>query len=93
MTHSSFGVELAALHAWPRGEADLERIDVPALSVVHPDQIWPGFIEIHNALLSHVRNCRAATVDVASHLLQIANPAAVAEAIASFLPYAGRRDP
>jgi pimeloyl-ACP methyl ester carboxylesterase len=88
----AFGIELPALQAWPRGTADLERIEAPALSVVHPDQNWAGFAETHAVLLSRVRDCRAATVDVASHLLQIANPAVVAEAIAAFLGETGRRD-
>ena len=80
-----FGVELAALQEWPRAAADLESIQVPTLSVVHPDPFWPGFAQIHEATLSRIPGCQAATVDMKSHLLQIAEPQLVAEAISSFL--------
>ena len=82
---TSFGVELAALQEWPRDATDLESIQVPTLSVVHPDEIWSGFAQIHEATVSHIPHCQAATVAVKSHLLQIAEPVLVAQAISSFL--------
>jgi hypothetical protein len=60
-------------------------IQVPTLSVVHPDEIWSGFAQIHEAAVSHIPHCQAATVAVKSHLLQIAEPVLVAQAISSFV--------
>jgi pimeloyl-ACP methyl ester carboxylesterase len=82
---TAFGVELAALQGWPREATDLENIRTPTLSVVHPDANWPGFGQIQDGLLGRVPGCTGTTVDVPSHLLQIAEPTAVAEAVAPFL--------
>lgn len=86
---TAFGVELAALQGWPREASDLEEIRTPTLSVVHPDASWPGFGQIHDGLLARVPGCAGVTVDLPSHLLQIAGPAAIAEGIAPFLTDAG----
>jgi len=82
---TSFGVELTSLQEWPRDAADLELVQASALSLVHKDDIWPGFAQIHEALLSRIPHCEDATLDLPSHLLQIAEPLVIAEAISSFL--------
>ena len=82
---TSFGIELPALQQWPCGPTDLGRIAVPALSVVHLPDAWPGFAQIHHGLLDHIPGCQGRTVTLPSHLLQIADPQPVAEAVAGFL--------
>ena len=84
-TDTSFGVELTSLQEWPRGAADLESIQTPALSVVHRDEIWAGCAQTHEAMLSRIPRCESATLDMSAHLLQIAEPLLVAEAISTFL--------
>ena len=84
-TETSFGVELAALQEWPVGPEDLTRIEMPALSVVHSGKDWVGFVQTHDALVSRLPDCRGATVDLGSHLLQVADPTPVAEALSDFL--------
>jgi pimeloyl-ACP methyl ester carboxylesterase len=83
--NTSFGVELAALQEWPRGPADLESVRVPTLSLVHRNDSWPGFAQIHEGLLSGIPRCEAATVDARSHMLPMDQPLVVARAISSFL--------
>jgi len=80
-----FGVELPALQAWPVGPDDLVRLGVPTLSLAHREDRWRGFAETHELLLGRVPGCEGAVVEVASHLLQIADPGAVAEPVAAFL--------
>ena len=82
---ASFGVELPALQQWPVGAVDLKRLSVPTLSVVHLEDDWMGFGQIHEGLISSIPDCREATVDLASHLLQVADAGQVAEAVGSFL--------
>jgi hypothetical protein len=64
-----FGVEVPSLQGWPRG-ADGSR---------------PGFRETQEAVLSWLPDGEALVVPRATHLLQIANPRAVAEGLADFL--------
>jgi pimeloyl-ACP methyl ester carboxylesterase len=80
-----FRVELPSLAEWARGPRDLEAVDVPALSVLGGGSTWPGFRETHEALLTWIPGCEGAVLSTATHLLQIADPAAVAEQIAAFL--------
>jgi pimeloyl-ACP methyl ester carboxylesterase len=82
---AAFGVELNALQQWSVGPADLERISVPTLSLLHVGDDWIGFGQIHEGLLGRVPGCREATVDLGSHLLQIADARLVAEAVAPFI--------
>ena len=58
------------------------------LSVIH-ESAWAGFTDVHEALVAV--GAESATVPVRSHLLQLINAPAVAEAIATFLgaPVAG----
>jgi pimeloyl-ACP methyl ester carboxylesterase len=80
-----FGVELPALQQWSVGPDDLARVGVPTLSLVHQEERWSGFAEIHELLRARVPGCEATTVELSSHLLQVADPRAVAEPVAAFV--------
>lgn len=80
-----FAVEVPSLQAWTRGPDDVRGVDRPALSILGADGTWPGFRETHEALLAWLPHGEGAVVPGATHLLQIANPSAVAEALAAFL--------
>ena len=80
-----FRGEVPAVQGWERGLDDLGRLEVPTLSVLGADSTWPGFRETHEALLDRVPDVRGMVVSGATHLLQIANPSAVAETLAAFL--------
>jgi pimeloyl-ACP methyl ester carboxylesterase len=80
-----FGVELPSLQQWPVGPNDLTRVGVPTLSLVHREDRWRGFEETHELLFARVPGCEGEVVEVASHLLQIADPGRVAEPVAAFL--------
>jgi pimeloyl-ACP methyl ester carboxylesterase len=79
-----FGGEIPAVQQWTRGLDDLGRLAVPVLSVLGSASAWPGFRETHEAILERVPGARGVEVP-ATHLLQIAEPAAVADALAAFL--------
>jgi pimeloyl-ACP methyl ester carboxylesterase len=80
---AAFGIEAAALQVWTFGPEQLRQIHTPILSVVHPNPAWPGFQEIHAALLG--AGAEALEVDLPSHLLQIIDPQPVAHGVAEFL--------
>jgi pimeloyl-ACP methyl ester carboxylesterase len=80
-----FGVEVPSLQGWPRGPDDVRRVVQPALVVRGADGSWPGFRETQEALLSWLPRGQGLVVPRATHLLQIANPRAVAEGLARFL--------
>jgi pimeloyl-ACP methyl ester carboxylesterase len=82
---TAFGSELPALQEWPLGPEDLARIDLPVLTLTHEGDPWPGFAETHAFLAARIPRCAAEVVDVPSHLLQLAAPTAVADALAAFL--------
>jgi pimeloyl-ACP methyl ester carboxylesterase len=80
-----FGVEVPSLQAWPRGPDDLRGLAVPVYTIVNEGAAWPGFRQTHDALLAWPPRAAGVVVPAASHLLQIEQPAAVADAIARFL--------
>jgi hypothetical protein len=80
-----FAVEVPSLQSWPRGPDDVRRVAQPALAVLGADGTWPGFRETQEALCSWLPRGERLLVPQATHLLQIANPRAVAEGLASFL--------
>ena len=82
---TAFGVELNALQQWSVGPADLERISVRTLSLLHVADDWVGFGQIHEGLMRRIPGCQEATVDLGSHLLEIADARLVAEAVAPFI--------
>jgi hypothetical protein len=80
-----FAVEVPSLQSWPRGPDDVRRVAQPALAVLGADGTWPGFRETQEALCSWLPRGERLLVPQATHLLQIANPRAVAEGLGSFL--------
>ena len=80
---AALGVEAAALQAWRFGPDELREMRTPMLSVVHRKEPWPGFLEVHRALLE--AGAEGLEVDLPSHLLQIIDPAPVARGIAEFV--------
>ena len=62
------------------GPDDLAGVGVPTLSLLHREDRWAGFAETHELLRARVPGCQAATAELDSHLLQIADPRAVAGA-------------
>ena len=82
---TAFTVELPAVQDWSITAGDLAGVSSPALSVVNCDQRWAGFGETHDALLATIPGCDGAVVDVASHLLQLADPRPVSAVVAAFL--------
>jgi pimeloyl-ACP methyl ester carboxylesterase len=80
-----FGVEVPSLQGWPRGPDDVRRVGQPGLAARGADGSRPGFRETQEAVLSWLPDGEALVVPRATHLLQIANPRAVAEGLADFL--------
>lgn len=80
-----FGGEVPALQGWAFGPADLAAVAAPTLSVVNSGTYWAGFRETHDQLLATIPGCEGVAVPVHGHLLQVADPAPVAAAIADFL--------
>jgi pimeloyl-ACP methyl ester carboxylesterase len=83
-TDAAFAVEIPSLRGWARGQDDLRRVTQPALSV-RGGGSWPGFAETHEALLAWLPRSEGLVVPEATHLLQMADPGAVAEGLAAFL--------
>jgi pimeloyl-ACP methyl ester carboxylesterase len=73
-----FGVEVPSVREWPRGPEDIGRIDRPVVSVLGAVSRWSGFSETHEALLSWIPGAEPLVIEGATHLLQIADPKAVA---------------
>jgi pimeloyl-ACP methyl ester carboxylesterase len=81
---AAFAVEIPSLQGWARGPDDLGRVTQPTLSV-RGGGSWPGFAETHEALLAWLPEGEGLVVPEATHLLQLANPGAVAVGLAAFL--------
>ncbi len=80
---TAMAVEGRALQTWQFSPDDISQISVPILSVVHPQEGWSGFQEVHQGLVA--AGAESLEVEVPSHLLQVNDPAAVAEGVAQFL--------
>jgi pimeloyl-ACP methyl ester carboxylesterase len=78
-------VEGDSLQTWGITPADFARIRQPVVSVLHVDPYFKGFQEVHTALLNWLPQCQTLVIPNTTHLLQIAQPRAVAEGLASFL--------
>jgi pimeloyl-ACP methyl ester carboxylesterase len=84
---SFFQQELPALQQWSFGPNDARRISQPVLAVVGArslefDPIWG---ERHDLLLKWLPDVEPFVVPNATHLLEVENPSAVAQALAGFL--------
>jgi pimeloyl-ACP methyl ester carboxylesterase len=84
---AAFGVEVPSLQGWTRGPEDLCRLAAPTLSVVNDGSAWRGFRETHDRLLEWLPRAAGVSVAARSHLLQIEQPALVADAVADFLDH------
>jgi pimeloyl-ACP methyl ester carboxylesterase len=82
---AAIGVEGASLAAWEVTPETLMSIPQPALSVFHIDPNFAGFQQTHESLLRWLPRCQELRIDDASHMLQIQQPRAVAEGLATFL--------
>jgi pimeloyl-ACP methyl ester carboxylesterase len=80
---AAFGIEVPALQTWNFGPPDLQALRVPRLSVVHSDDPWIGFTEVHRALVA--AGAEAALLPIRSHLLQVLEPDLVAQMVARFV--------
>jgi 3-oxoadipate enol-lactonase len=82
---TAFGVELPAVQQWNVDRDGLAGVRAPTLLVTNNEPRWPGFAETHEALLDAIPGCQGIVVAVGSHLLQIADPRAVAAVVSAFL--------
>jgi pimeloyl-ACP methyl ester carboxylesterase len=80
-----FGVEVPSVQVWPRGPEGIGRIDQPVISVLGAASTWSGFRQTHEALLSWIPGAEPLVIDGVTHLLQIADPTAVATGLDAFL--------
>lgn len=72
---------------WQFGEAEARRISQPALVVLGGDSpaLHPRFEETNRLLLEWLPNVEGFVLPGTTHLMQVENPVAMAEALASFL--------
>jgi pimeloyl-ACP methyl ester carboxylesterase len=78
-----FQVEAANLQQWVFTPVEAAGIHQPVLSAYHQDE-WPGFRKAHELLLAWLPQTETAHLPIDRHLLQLANPRAVAEVLAGF---------
>ncbi len=79
----AFQVEAPNLQQWAFTPTEAARIRQPVLSAYHQDN-WPGFQKGNDLLQAWILQTETVVIPVTSHLLQIMNPRAVAEALAGF---------
>jgi pimeloyl-ACP methyl ester carboxylesterase len=79
-----FQVEAPTLQQWTLEREQAARVAVPALLVHHADPAWAGFTATVDRLRAWLPDSETAVIPDASHLLMIARPRAVAEALAAF---------
>jgi pimeloyl-ACP methyl ester carboxylesterase len=82
---TAIGVEGGALQTWGVTPDDIAKITCPVMSVVHVDPNVQIFDQVHERLMQWVPQCEALVIPNTTHLLQIAQPRAVAEGVAGFL--------
>ena len=82
---AALSVEAAALQSWDFGPDDLSKIQQPTLAIYHRDSRFTLFDEVQAKLVASIPHVESVEIAVGSHLLQIEDPQAVAEALASFL--------
>lgn len=78
-----FRVELPAIQAWRFTHEEASRITQPALSVTGANSV-PTCRDAHILMVDWLPRVDAFTLPNASHMLQVANPRALAEALATF---------
>jgi pimeloyl-ACP methyl ester carboxylesterase len=83
--NAAIGIEAPSLQTWTVMPNDIARITCPVLSVIHVDPYFGGFNQVHEGLMQWLTQCEALVIPNTTHLLQIAQPRAVAEGVAGFL--------
>lgn len=78
-----FQVEAPNIQQWVFTPTEAARIRQPVLSAYHQDD-WPGFQKANDLLQAWISQTETAVIPVSSHLLQIMNPRAAAEALTGF---------
>src|SRR5206468_340741 len=78
--------ELPALQTWRFTREEAGRITQPALAVLGANSaaVWPGFGEGYALLREWLPRSEGFVLPEATHALQMQNPRAMAEALASF---------
>jgi pimeloyl-ACP methyl ester carboxylesterase len=81
-----FEYELPGQLGWRFGEAEARRIRQPTLSVLggESDALWSRFGETHRLLLEWLPHAEGFVLPGTTHLMQIQDPRAMAEALAAF---------
>jgi 3-oxoadipate enol-lactonase len=83
---ATFECDLPAQLDWTFDERDLRRITQPVLAVLGGDSnaMWSRFGEVHDLMLQTLPRAQGLTVPDSTHMMQVQQPAALAEAIAAF---------
>jgi pimeloyl-ACP methyl ester carboxylesterase len=83
---TTFESELPGLLDWRFGEAETRRISQPVLSVLggESEALWSRFGETHRLLLAWLPRGEGFILPGATHLMNIADPAGIAEALVAF---------
>lgn len=83
---STFRHELPGLLSWTFDEDDASRITQPTLSILggKSNALWPRFGETHEALLEWLPDAEERVLPGRTHLPQVEDPGALAQALASF---------
>lgn len=81
-----FVLESPGIRTWTFGEQELRQIEQPILSLLGgaSQELSPRFGEVHQMLLSQARHAEGHILPGATHLMQVEDPSAVAEAMSSF---------
>ena len=81
-----FEREASGQLGWHFGEAELQRISQPTLSVLggESDALWSRFGETHRLLLAWLPHAEGFVVPGTTHFMQLENPRGMAEALAGF---------
>lgn len=83
---TTFGSELPGLLAWSFGEAEARRIGQPTLSILggESDSLSPRFGETHRILQEWIYGAEGFVLPGTTHLMQLQDPQATAEALRDF---------
>ena len=92
---TAFDFEIPALLDWRFVETDARRIRQPALSVLGgaSEALGPRFGETHRLLLAWLPHAEGFVLPGATHFVQLENPRALADALATFWAHSGGLSP
>jgi pimeloyl-ACP methyl ester carboxylesterase len=85
--YTFFGQELPAVREWSFGPDEAARIAQPVLAVLggRSDEVSPVFGQRHDLLMAWLPNARPFVLAGATHLMQVQDPAGVADGLARHL--------